>query len=814
MSSGLSLENAGILLGLVQPPPLQGVVEGDGITLSVDERVSVLMNDVLPSYISEEFPLFVEFLKTYFEWAEEFGNPRAEAVRMTTYIDIDQTLSNFLDFFKSEYLYGFNEVTSGMSTEKLVKIAKDLYERKGDSESINFLFKLVFGVEASVSYPKDLLLTLSDSNIDIERILKTTRVNLPADFEGVVGGRVSQKVTSRFSGEICSAFIDDFDLSQNNGLKTCTIKLKDISGTFIPNKEIEFSKGSTTFYETCLPLISSVDVGLSGSGHAINDTISITDSSGNLVATTFVSAVGRSGDIESVAPIDSRSIFLERETYTATINTNGTGSSLDVIGNKAVSQDRKKFLSDKSLLSSESRLPDNNKYQTHSYVIRAEKQLSDYADILRKVCHPAGTKFFSEHLIKRTFNATTFDFRPPESDADYEIIKTLEGTGTYQRGDTINLLLANGNASATAEVVRFTPSGISLPDPFTFGTVSLLFSSGVSAAATQIKSTRGLFNISATAGAKYSSITNDNLVVNAKIGNYTPATFNMTADFRGETYGTTFADYYPTGYNGLTLASLGTFSSGSAVTHDPKTAGFTPGAMGSISAGTLNPEAYGFTFDGVTAGTTLVGYTVENIDQLVMISGTDSTTADHWNIYRHPKNLVNGITSSIQTLRRIRFFTETTVGVSGSLTAGFTIGNTVVQRDTNMTTAIGTIVGSTIAQLSTISSSNLLSVASIESSATGGLGLAISQPSLSVSAQDTSGVTFSETIAIDVISGEFTNEYNQKGSKIKMIALESGAERFIAGTGGIDFISDTSVTTDIAMQHINIQDFTDNMRIK
>ena len=73
MSSGLSLENAGILLGLVQPPPLQGVVEGDGITLSVDERVSVLMNDVLPSYVSEEYPLFVEFLKTYFEWAEEFG---------------------------------------------------------------------------------------------------------------------------------------------------------------------------------------------------------------------------------------------------------------------------------------------------------------------------------------------------------------------------------------------------------------------------------------------------------------------------------------------------------------------------------------------------------------------------------------------------------------------------------------------------------------------------------------------------------------------------------------------------------------------
>ena len=154
------------------------------------------------------------------------------------------------------------------------------------------------------------------------------------------------------------------------------------------------------------------------------------------------------------------------------------------------------------------------------------------------------------------------------------------------------------------------------------------------------------------------------------------------------------------------------------------------------------------------------------------------------------------------------------MGVSGSLTAGFTIGNTVVQRDTNMTTAIGTIVGSTISQVSTVSSRQRFSISSLEVSATGGFGLELSSPSAIVSAQDTRGVTFNETIAVDVISGEFTNEYNQKGSKIKLVALESGAERFIAGTGGIDFISDTSVTTDIAMQHINIQDFTDNMRIK
>ena len=125
------------------------------------------------------------------------------------------------------------------------------------------------------------------------------------------------------------------------------------------------------------------------------------------------------------------------------------------------------------------------------------------------------------------------------------------------------------------------------------------------------------------------------------IGHFTPYIFSGTFDLRGDTYtpalgSPTYIDYYPTGFNGLTMATIGT-----SATHDPITSGFTIGAMGGPSAGTQNPEAYGLTFS-VNAGVTLPGYTVENINQFVQVSGTDTATAPFWIVYKHPKNSAIG----------------------------------------------------------------------------------------------------------------------------------------------------------------------------
>ncbi len=492
--------------------------------------------------------------------------------------------------------------------------------------------------------------------------------------------------------------------------------------------------------------------------------------------------MGVSGDIESISPVDSRSILVGRETYTVSvISANGSGASLDVLANVAVSQERKDFLSDRSLMSSLSRVQDNDKYQSYSYLVRAEKQLSDYASIVKKVLHPAGTKLFAEQLHKFEMSSTTYDLSVPQTSKGTIVTINLQpGIGTYRRGDTVNLKNRAGAASATLEVIAFTPSEVSLPVPFTQGTITARLTTGVTTAATSLVGVSGDFVCGLSFGSSYTSITTSTQTIDAKIGNYTPMFFSMTADYRGETYGTTFADYYPTGFNGLTAATLGLFASGNAVTHDPITSGFTIGAMGGPSAGTQNPEAYGVTFS-VNAGVTLAGYTVENIDQLVMVSGTDSETSKFWTIYKHPKNLVSSITSDVKSLRRIKFALENREPYFTSNTFGsaFEVGRVVTQRNETIQTAIGTVVAREIVKNSPLRSS---------------------------------GPTFEQVLTIDVLNGEFTNEFTPGGTQIPVVPEGAVNDfRLIKGSNGINYLSDVSITTDIEMQHINIEDFISNM---
>lgn len=105
---------------------------------SVDERFSTLVETILPSFVSEKYPLFVDFIKAYYEWSEEYGNPRAEAVRINTYKDIDTTVDEFVQYFKSEYLFGFDSTVSEVEDEKLVKNIRDLYQEKVIQDLSNF----------------------------------------------------------------------------------------------------------------------------------------------------------------------------------------------------------------------------------------------------------------------------------------------------------------------------------------------------------------------------------------------------------------------------------------------------------------------------------------------------------------------------------------------------------------------------------------------------------------------------------------------------------------------------------------------------
>ena len=104
---------------------------GDLGPISVDERFSTLVSTLMPQYVQNDHQKFVTFIKAYFEFLEIHGNPRAGAVRLGSYTDIDRTLEDFVQYFKSTYLLDFPDtLADGVSDKLAVKNSSDFYSEK------------------------------------------------------------------------------------------------------------------------------------------------------------------------------------------------------------------------------------------------------------------------------------------------------------------------------------------------------------------------------------------------------------------------------------------------------------------------------------------------------------------------------------------------------------------------------------------------------------------------------------------------------------------------------------------------------------
>jgi len=690
-------EIAGMLMGMVQPiDPLADITNTVGSPLPIDEKISTLVTSILPAYVGEDHRTFILFLKAYFEFMELKGNPRYEAVKLQQNFDIDETLDSFVKYFMEQYASGFPlTVESGMSERQLIKRINEFYAEKGGTISASLLFRILFGKEADIDFPRERLFKLSEGEQKVISTMYVSNTVSSASLNDVVGGIVIQYpynasyIPVKSGQPTAVGYIDDIIISRVDGIKQAKMSLANVRGNFLPNRKVDISKGVTALTEMVFDQIVGLTVENKGLNFVAGDDITVKDSSGNLVGSSRIKSVGVSGEIKSIQRLDTSTIFKPYETYTIATDSVGSGATISLITGYGNSPTFIKKISQRSTLSSKSVVQDNKRNQQLSYVILVEEQINRFRDIVKEVIHPAGSKMFSTHLVKRTFTATTFDFNPPQQS------RTSDNPRTY------------------------------LP----------------------------------------------------AIGHFTPYLGSGTFDLRGDTYGSTYIDYYPTGFNGLTMATIGT-----SATHDPITAGFTIGAMGGPSAGTQNPEAYGVTFS-VNAGVTLPGYTVENIDQQIQVTGTDSITAPFWIVYKHPKNALTNTPTAGVTADSIITFPLNVEGFSAGHFVGFTTGistgDIVVQRSSNRVTAIGVFSGLTSER----------------------------SPGSKFSSVRATGKTLGMNLSLTVKNGNFTNEPYEDGTRRYLLNTRTGNTYDTLGTGDFAFDEQTGSLTRFGWSDVVIGDF-------
>jgi hypothetical protein len=184
---------------------------------SQEKFISNFIESQFPAFYQEEGENFILFVKAYYEWLEEDGNPVGESRRLLEYRDIDTIqsdtfndyeLGQFLLHFQQKYLYGipFKTITS---KRFLLKHILDVYRSKGTIQCYRLLFKLVYGEDVEIYLPgKDILrasdgiwkepiyIELSDSPVLSDYVGKT--------IVGVTSGAsavVENYVRENFSGK-------------------------------------------------------------------------------------------------------------------------------------------------------------------------------------------------------------------------------------------------------------------------------------------------------------------------------------------------------------------------------------------------------------------------------------------------------------------------------------------------------------------------------------------------------------------------------------------------------------------------------------
>lgn len=124
-------------------------------------KLSILAGRTLPRFVREEYPQFLNFVKGYFEYLERKGGEYTVIADMLDSVDIDNTVEDYLFYFRNEYMPGFPE-SMAVDARFIIKKIKDYYSAKGTESSYEFLFRTLFDSPVEFYYPKVDMLRVSE----------------------------------------------------------------------------------------------------------------------------------------------------------------------------------------------------------------------------------------------------------------------------------------------------------------------------------------------------------------------------------------------------------------------------------------------------------------------------------------------------------------------------------------------------------------------------------------------------------------------------------------------------------------------------
>ena len=148
-------------------------------------------------------------------------------------------VKRLLDKYTEQFLPDVPELDySKIDVRTAIKTVKDFYSTKGTSFSIAYLFKLLYGENVTVTYPKDQIIKPSDATWSIDTILRATKVS--GDATNIRDGLITQDADIADPNvQAASALVENYISIKTSDVEIFELVLSEetINGTFtVPYK--------------------------------------------------------------------------------------------------------------------------------------------------------------------------------------------------------------------------------------------------------------------------------------------------------------------------------------------------------------------------------------------------------------------------------------------------------------------------------------------------------------------------------------------------------------------------------------------------
>ena len=441
-------------------------------------KVSTLVQYQLPQFIRDDHPVFVEFLTKYYEYLEQPGNPVYELKKFEDNYDVDTTRESMLQYFKSKILPSFPESTE-LSTERILKSARDFYTKKGTPDSFKFLFRVLYNTELEVYFPKlqifkasdgkwvqpqafRLTLSAANQNLDINLLEKHKGYGSLSRASCIIeaANRTIDKSTNR---EIIEIYISNLNRFYQNG-------------EYLEISYVDANGATQLFSEKIIGAISNIKINPNrrGTKYVTGDPVVINGGldAGSQTKTKAVAFVGNvtTGSIDSVSLLKRGYGFRALPNSLVDIITaNGIGANVIVSGVDSVNAISIDYATDSIL------------YKANSLLNVSDYDFDNAIQTYANLTIGAGNTTSAVNLKTATFT--------PSSVTDYyksQVLTIVSGTGSGGTPNTATITAYNGTTKiatlsnalgiapgATSNISLTSNANTTLARAFSFESLSL-----------------------------------------------------------------------------------------------------------------------------------------------------------------------------------------------------------------------------------------------------------------------------------------------------------------------------------------------------